>query len=81
MKHIAKSCYILPLLLSAAAAAQAEDGVADSLTGMVTDGKATLDLRYRYENVDQDNLHRTASANTLRSRLTLASSKKRLSCS
>jgi hypothetical protein len=73
MKYFAKSCYILPLLLSAAAAAQAEDGVTDSLTGMVTDGKATLDLRYRYENVDQDNLHRTASANTLRSRLTLAS--------
>jgi hypothetical protein len=73
MKHIAKSCYILPLLLSAAVAAQAEDGVTDSLTGMVTDGKASLDMRYRYENVDQDAKSRTASANTLRSRLTLAS--------
>ena len=73
MKHIAKSCYILPLLLSAAAAAQAEDGATDSLTGMVTDGKAALDMRYRYENVSQDNIDRNANANTLRSRLTLAS--------
>ncbi|MEH6634625.1 MAG: alginate export family protein [Halioglobus sp.] len=73
MKPITMSCYILPLLLSAAAAVQAEEGVTDSLTGMVTDGKASLDLRYRYENVDQDSLRRTASANTLRSRLTLAS--------
>ena len=31
-----------------------------------------VDLRYRYENVDDDAKNRTASANTLRSRLTLA---------
>ena len=73
MKHFAKSCYILPLLLSAAGAAQAEDGTTDSLMGMFTDGKASIDLRYRYENVDQDTKTRTAIANTLRSRLTLAS--------
>lgn len=73
MKHIASSCYILPLLLSAAGAAQAQDSWTDELAKMVTDGKASLDLRYRYENVDQDNIHRTASANTLRSRVTLAS--------
>ena len=73
MKHLATSCYILPMLLCAAGAAQAEDNSVDSLTKMATEGKASLDLRYRYENVDQDNLHRTASANTLRSRLTLES--------
>jgi len=73
MKHIARSCYILPLLLTAAGAVHAEEGVADSLTSMVTEGKANLNFRYRYENVDDDRFNRTASANTLRSRLTLAS--------
>lgn len=73
MKHIATSCYILPLLLCVAGATQAQDSWTDDLTKMVTDGKASLDLRYRYENVDQDNFDRTASANTLRSRITLAS--------
>ena len=72
MKHIASSCYILPMLLCAATAVQAEDNSADSFTEMFTKGKASIDLRYRYENVDQDIKHRTASANTLRSRLTLA---------
>ena len=72
MKHIASSCYILPMLLCAATAVQAEDNSVDSFTKMFTKGKASIDLRYRYENVDQDSKHRTASANTLRSRLTLA---------
>ena len=73
MKHIARSCYILPVLLATAGAVQAEDEAAGSLTEMATKGKANLDLRYRYENVDQDSNHRTASANTLRTRLTLTS--------
>jgi hypothetical protein len=59
------------MLLCAAGAVQAADGAADSFTDMFTKGSANIDLRYRYENVDQDDLHRTASANTLRSRLTL----------
>jgi hypothetical protein len=59
------------MLLCAAGAVQAADGTADSFTDMFTKGTANIDLRYRYENVDQDDLHRTASANTLRSRLTL----------
>ena len=65
MKHIARGCCILPLLLTAAGAVQADDHTTDSLLGMVTDGKANADFRYRYENVDQDNFNRTASANTL----------------
>jgi Alginate export len=73
MKHFATSCYILPLLLSAAVATQAEENSVDSLTKMATEGKASLDFRYRYENVDQDAFDRTATANTLRSRITLAS--------
>lgn len=36
-------------------------------------GEANLDFRYHYENVDQDDFKSTASANTLRSRLTLSS--------
>jgi hypothetical protein len=59
------------MLLCAAGAVQAADGSADSFTEMFTKGTANIDLRYRYENVDQDDMHRTASANTLRSRLTL----------
>jgi hypothetical protein len=59
------------MLLCAAGATQAADGTADSFTDMFTKGSANIDMRYRYENVDQDDLHRTASANTLRSRLTL----------
>ena len=71
MKHIASTCYILPLLLTVAGVVQAEE--ATSFTEMATKGKANLDFRYRYENVDQDDFSRTASANTLRSRLTLSS--------
>lgn len=73
MKHIASRSYILPMLLCAAGTVQAQDSWTDNLTKMVTDGKASLDLRYRYENVDQHNLDSSASANTLRSRITLAS--------
>jgi hypothetical protein len=73
MKYFAKSCYILPVLLCAAGATQAQDGSVDTLTEMATKGSANLDFRYRYENVDDDSKNRTASANTLRSRLTLAS--------
>ncbi|RLA45653.1 MAG: hypothetical protein DRR04_08010 [Gammaproteobacteria bacterium] len=72
MRHIKTSCYILPLLLCAAGAAQAADGAADSFTEMFTKGSANIDLRYRYEHVDQDDFDRNAFANTLRSRLTLA---------
>jgi hypothetical protein len=72
MKHIASSCSILPMLLCAAVTAQADDNSANSLTEIITKGSAKLDLRYRYENVNQDSKDRSASANTLRSRLTLA---------
>ncbi len=57
-------------ILSAAAGAHAED--VDSFGAMISEGEATLDFRYRYEHVDQDSFDRSASANTLRSRLTLS---------
>ena len=71
-KKLISSCCILPLLISAAAAAQAQESWADQLSKAVTDGKASLDLRYRYEYVDQDGFDRNAKASTLRSRVTLA---------
>ena len=71
MKYLVKSCYILPLLLSAATA-QAQDTWGDGLSKMVKDGTASLNLRYRFENVDQDGISKDATANTLRSRITLA---------
>ena len=71
MKHLAKSCYILPLLLAAAGTAQAQDSWGDSLSNSVSDGKASLDFRYRFEEVDQDGIDKKATANTLRSRMTI----------
>ena len=40
MKHLARSCYILPMLLCATGAVQAEDNSVDTLTEMATKGKA-----------------------------------------
>ncbi|MCB1678003.1 MAG: alginate export family protein [Halioglobus sp.] len=71
MKHLASTCSILPLLLCAAGAAQAQDSWGDQLSRAVTEGKASVDFRYRYENVDQDGFDDDADASTLRSRLTL----------
>ena len=48
---------VLPLLLAAAPALAADDG-----------GKPSLELRYRYEHVDQDNALDPANAQTLRTR-------------
>jgi hypothetical protein len=68
---------MIPLLL--ASAAQAEGTWGDQLAKMVTDGKASVDFRYRYEGVDDDGLDPNlnplddAKASTLRSRLTLES--------
>ncbi len=41
-----------------------------SFTEMFTMGKASLDFRYRFEYVDQENIDKEAEASTLRSRLT-----------
>jgi hypothetical protein len=58
---------LLPLAFCVAPAAAAE-----GLATLVEDGKAGLDLRYRYESVQQDDKPLTAGANTLRLRLNLA---------
>ena len=59
------------VLLSLLFAAHAAAG--EGLDTLVTDGKAGLDLRYRYESVEQTGKPSTAGANTLRLRLNLAS--------
>ena len=62
-----KRLLLLPLVVLAAAPAAGE-----GLETLVSDGKAALDLRYRYESVEQDGKPSTAGANTLRLRLDLA---------
>lgn len=60
-----------PLALLAATlapTAQAADAIGDAIAG----GKAKLELRYRYENVEQEPLAREANASTLRVRLNYA---------
>ncbi|MFT5163641.1 MAG: hypothetical protein ACI9FJ_002238 [Alteromonadaceae bacterium] len=47
--------------------------VTDSIAKAVKEGKTTLNLRYRYENVDQDNIDKTANSSTLKTRLTFQS--------
>jgi len=61
------------LLIGSAGGAHAEEGWGDKLSSMVTDGKASVDFRYRLEGVDEDGFAEDAQASTLRSRLTLES--------
>lgn len=72
MKKLTAVCGMIPLVL--AGTAQAEDTWGDKLAKMVTDGKASVDFRYRFEGVDEDDdALDDAEASTLRSRLTLES--------
>lgn len=59
-------------LLFPLAALGAATAAGEGLETLVSDGKAALDLRYRYESVEQDDKPSTAGANTLRLRLNLA---------
>jgi hypothetical protein len=60
---------LLPVLAAFTAFPAASEGAAD----FFLDGNAGLDLRYRFENVEQDDKPETAEASTLRVRLDLAS--------
>ncbi len=64
------SVSILTLAVSAALSNTAN---AEDFSNVISDGKATLDARYRYENVDQDNPLNNANAQTLRTRIGLQS--------
>lgn len=71
MQHpfISRAHHILPLAIAWAAAGTAPSVQAASLTEALTGGTPALDLRLRYENVDQDNNLKDADALTLRTRL------------
>jgi len=64
-------------LMAVAVAASAGTGAAGisaaEFSDLVTQGKANVNLRYRFENVDQENISADANASTLRSRLTWTS--------
>jgi hypothetical protein len=61
----------LPLVFLAALAVSTAYG--EGLDAFVREGKAGVELRYRFETVEQDDRPATAEANTLRLRLNLAS--------
>ena len=75
MYQFKKSLLALSVAAAAGAAttASAQDGVTSSIAEMVTNGTAKIDVRYRFEYVDQDGIDEEAEANTIRSRLTFAS--------
>ena len=72
MKHISFSKFLIAALsastmLGAPHLASAQDAeTSASFTDIFTKAKPYLDLRYRYEHVDQDNALRHANAHTLR---------------
>ena len=67
---------ITAALLSLAVSSYAcADTFAEGISTAFTDGDVALNLRYRYEFVDQDNKPEDAKASTLRTRLTLKSGK------
>jgi hypothetical protein len=73
MNNFVKTGVVLPLLVLNLSGAYADAGWGDNLSNMVTDGKASVDFRYRYEGVDEGGFAENAKASTLRSRLTLES--------
>jgi hypothetical protein len=60
------------LLLFSFLALAASQAVGDGLDALISGGKAGLELRYRFESVEQADKPSTAGANTLRLRLNLA---------
>ena len=63
------ACATLPLLT----VLLASTANADDWSSLVSEGKASVDFRYRFEFVDQEGFSKDAKASTLRSRLTLES--------
>jgi hypothetical protein len=64
-----------PLFLAIAAVIACPALAAEEISNLLDDGKINLDLRYRYEHVDQDNPLNNTNAQTLRSRIGLQSGK------
>ena len=60
---------LLTLAVGSVIAGQASLVAADAFTDALTSGKASVDMRLRYETVDQDTANKDADAMTLRTRL------------
>jgi len=73
MKNIIGFYSMLLVMLCSPTIIHAEEDWGGKLSSMVTDGKASVDFRYRFEGVDEDGFADGAQASTLRSRLTLES--------
>ena len=73
MKYAMKSRTPVAMMVAVAMGSVALPAVAaDSLEAAISGGKAGIDLRYRYETVDQTGMAEKASASTLRTRLNYA---------
>src|SRR3990172_11523105 len=66
--HIVRSGVMAAGAVLAAGGATTAHAV-DDIRQAITDGKASIDLRYRYEYVDDDAVTKDAGASTLRTRL------------
>lgn len=75
MKHKTSYIAIVSGLLAAgiAVGSQAQESISDSMDKVVGEGSVKLDLRYRYEGVDDDAFKKDANASTLRTRVTFQS--------
>jgi len=71
MKINLYACSFVALTFAITTSAAETSG--EQLAGMVRDGKASVDFRYRYEGVDEDGFDDDAEASTFRTRLTLES--------
>ena len=60
-------------LLSLTVSASAIAGVTDDVSAAISEGKSSMNFRYRFEGVDQDGINEDAAASTLRSRYTFVS--------
>ena len=69
MKPSLYACAFMALTCTATTTLAESGG--EQLAGMIRDGKASVDLRYRYEVVDEDGFDKNAEASTFRTRLTL----------
>ena len=49
--------------------AETADADAENLGAAITEGKASIDIRYRFENVEQNQLSKSANGSTIRTRL------------
>ena len=70
MRHFKLSPMVVALLLASPVAMASE-----SAAQLIDDSKVSVDARYRFEHVDQDNALHHANAQTLRARVGLQSGK------